>query len=161
MNAIRKWLAVAMCAPLVSGCESTGDPRQGGLFGWSEQKALARQDLLLQDGQLARQQLAAQQQRAATLGDQQVALATETAGLKAELGRLLEENGALDAQLRALMQRRRLGQDDAARLRRMLADNAQLRQAARASASGGARPQAGAVSDQNARLHREVMILLR
>lgn len=161
MNAIRKWLGLAMCGLLAAGCESTGDPRQGGLFGWSEQQAVSRQETLVQDDQLARLQLAQQQQRAATLGDRQVALATETASLKAELARLLDENGALDAQLRGLMQRRRLGQDHAARLRKILADNAQLRVAARAPGAGSARSQAGAVNEQNARLHREVMILAR
>lgn len=28
------------------GCQTTGDPRQGGLFGWSEKKAIERQQLI-------------------------------------------------------------------------------------------------------------------
>lgn len=35
--------AVAALAAL-TGCETTGDPTQGGLFGWSESKARARQE---------------------------------------------------------------------------------------------------------------------
>lgn len=35
-------------APLLVGCETTGDPRQGALLGWSEAKARDRQALLRQ-----------------------------------------------------------------------------------------------------------------
>lgn len=31
---------------LIIGCQSTGDPKQGGLFGWSENKAVERQNIL-------------------------------------------------------------------------------------------------------------------
>lgn len=42
-------LAVRLATPLMicwlaAGCETTGDPRQGGLFGWSEAKARGRQN---------------------------------------------------------------------------------------------------------------------
>lgn len=36
--------AVSLC--INTGCETTGDPTQGGLFGWSENKAKVRQDEL-------------------------------------------------------------------------------------------------------------------
>jgi len=36
-------LPLALIASLgLTGCETTGDPRQGGLFGWSENKAQGR-----------------------------------------------------------------------------------------------------------------------
>lgn len=41
-------LTFAAAAPLLGGCETTGDPRQGALFGWSEAKARDRQALLRQ-----------------------------------------------------------------------------------------------------------------
>ena len=43
MKALR-WLggAMALCG-MVAGCQTTGDPTQGGLFGWSESKAQERQ----------------------------------------------------------------------------------------------------------------------
>jgi len=34
---------VLMAAALLAGCTTTGDPREGGLFGWSEAKARDRQ----------------------------------------------------------------------------------------------------------------------
>lgn len=164
-NRIRAWFAFLVCAPLLAGCATTGDPRQGGLFGWSEDKAAARQEQLMQNDQLARQQLANEQQRMAALGSQRALLATETARLQAELGRLLEENRMLDTQLRGLMQRRQLRQDHVARLQKMLNDNEQLRVTAHERASNRTQPaapaQVRAISDQNAQLHREVMILLQ
>ena len=39
-------VALVVSATLVGGCETTGDPRQGALFGWSEAKARDRQALL-------------------------------------------------------------------------------------------------------------------
>lgn len=164
MHARRTWQAVCAGAALIAGCESTGDPRQGGLFGWSEERAIARQEQLGQTDQLARDQLAQEQRRTAMLSTQQVGRVDEAASLEAELGRLLKENGALDAQVRSLLQRQQVGQEQVARLRRMLADNAQLRQATRAPASGrtsSTTAQVDAVSEQNAKLHRELMILLQ
>ena len=42
MKRLARLVAVASLAAL-AGCETTGDPRQGGLFGWSESKAQGRQ----------------------------------------------------------------------------------------------------------------------
>jgi hypothetical protein len=146
---------------LLAGCATTGDPRQGGLFGWSEEQAIARKESLEQSDRLAQQQAATEQQRTSALGGRQAELARTRLQLEAELGRLLEENDKLDTQLRGLMQRQQVGQNDATRLRKMLADNAKLRLSTRASATGGALPPVEAVNDQNARLQREVMILLQ
>jgi hypothetical protein len=38
------WAASAIALAAVTACETTGDPRQGGLFGWSESKARERQE---------------------------------------------------------------------------------------------------------------------
>jgi len=157
-------LALTSGALLLAGCTTTGDPRQGGLFGWSEQQAMSRQERLSQDDQLARQQLATEQQRTVALSGGQAALATESVNLQAELERLLDENNTLNGQLRNLMQTRQLKQDQMARLRKILADNEKTRGAVRGAATGPAQSpasQVGALSGQNARLHREVMILLQ
>ena len=37
------WLAGAAVCAALAACETTGDPREGGLFGWSETKAQERQ----------------------------------------------------------------------------------------------------------------------
>jgi len=38
------WAASAVALATLTACETTGDPRQGGLFGWSESKARERQE---------------------------------------------------------------------------------------------------------------------
>jgi hypothetical protein len=38
--------AITLASLFIAGCETTGDPTQGGLFGWSETKAQQRQDEL-------------------------------------------------------------------------------------------------------------------
>jgi hypothetical protein len=40
---VRALAAVVPLVALVAACETTGDPREGGLFGWSETKARQRQ----------------------------------------------------------------------------------------------------------------------
>jgi hypothetical protein len=47
MNTLRI-LPLALGALALAGCETTGDPTQGGLFGWSENKAQARSAALEQ-----------------------------------------------------------------------------------------------------------------
>jgi predicted RNase H-like nuclease (RuvC/YqgF family) len=155
-------LAVAAAA---AGCATTGDPLQGGLFGWSEEQAQARQASLRQTDAAAQQEASAENARTAALRGQRSDLTAEAARLRSELDRLLAESSKLDAQLRELMRRRQLGGDEAARLRKLLADNERVRQAARGAASGGAsasaQPRVEAMHDQNGRMHREVLILLQ
>jgi hypothetical protein len=38
--------SAALCAVTLVSCETTGDPTQGGLFGWSQQKADYRRSAL-------------------------------------------------------------------------------------------------------------------
>ena len=45
-RAIRPLLVSAATLAALSACETTGDPNQGGLFGWSESKAKTRQAAL-------------------------------------------------------------------------------------------------------------------
>ena len=160
-------LALATLALAAAGCATTGDPRRGGLFGWSEEQAQQRQRSLQQAQTEAQQQAALETQRGAALQGQQARLSAEGSQLRSELDRLLAENGKLEQQLRDLMQRRQLGENEARRLGKLLADNQQLRAGARAAARPGAAPgaptpmQAQAVNEQNGRLHREVMLLLQ
>lgn len=44
MTRRRQAIAALAVGAVCAGCETTGDPRQGGLFGWSETKAKARQE---------------------------------------------------------------------------------------------------------------------
>ncbi len=164
MNRCQGRLALLAGALAMAGCATTGDPRQGGLFGWSEEQAMARRDALGQDEKAAHRQLAIAQDRTAALSSEQAALTTTATDLEGELNRLLEENSKLDAQLRGLMQSRRLKEGQLTRLRGILADNAKARSVPRGAASSQVQAPATrsrVLGDQNARLHREVMILLQ
>jgi len=43
MRVAARWAGLLAAGWLLTGCTTTGDPRQGGLFGWSEAKARERQ----------------------------------------------------------------------------------------------------------------------
>jgi regulator of replication initiation timing len=148
---------------LLAGCATTGDPRSGGLFGWREEQALGRQQALVREDDSARQQADAERDRTTALQSQQHGLSAEASRLQVELDRLLTENTRLEARLRELMQKRQLAAHETARLRKVLADNAQLRSTAVAQAPKGPSPtptmRANTVNDQNGRLHRELLIL--
>ncbi len=166
VTSIHTHLLAALALAALGGCATTtGDPRQGGLFGWNEDQAKVRQQELWQAEQGAQQLVASEQLRTALLDQQRAARATDADRLRRELDRLMDENGKLDAQLRELMQRHQISKDDVQRLRKMLTDNERLRgnaaQGPQDGALAGAIRPAEAVSEQNSRLHREVMILLR
>lgn len=151
-------------AGFVCACATTGDPGKGGLWGWSEKKAKTRQMQLSQADAAQRQQAASEQQRGDTLRQRQSTLSSEALQLQAELDGLRAENRKLDAQLRELMQKRTLGADEMHRLQGVLADNQRLLSEALAPADDTRAPKntdAGELSDQNSRLHRELLALLR
>lgn len=158
-----RWVTACLIALSLGACQTTGDPRQGGIF-WSESKARARQDGLLRDAADSQREVDEQTRRGAGLRGQQQGLSIEEARLRSELDRLMTENESLSTQLRELMRRRQLGEGETARLRKLLTDNQRLRAAARVPPTA---PKASvtlpvdAVSEQNGRLHREVMILLQ
>ncbi len=85
---IRKTVLYAM-ALMMMGCATTGDPRQGGLFGWSEKKAVERQND--KHGQLESEK---------ATGDELKATSRERAREKeaklAELGKQRKRLGKLD-----------------------------------------------------------------
>lgn len=60
MNSVRTLITGLLGAALLTSCETTGDPTQGGLFGWSETKAkqrIAEREVALQEssGELSRE----------------------------------------------------------------------------------------------------------
>jgi len=159
-------LAASLLLTLVAACSTTGDPRQGGLFGWNEDQAKTRQDMLRRDDESAKHQAAAESERGAALRNRQQGLSSEAGQLKIELDRLLNENTDLESRLRELMTRRQVGGAELVRLRQVLADNERLRSKTRLAAlnSGTGSPtpvEARTVNDLNGRLHREVLILLQ
>ena len=87
-----KKLIIILLMVGVMGCETTGDPRQGGLFGWSEDKAVGRQGELKQTLQTEESQMAAGKAETARLEQEQ-------RDKRAELARQDKRLTALDKEL--------------------------------------------------------------
>ncbi|HSP42742.1 MAG TPA: hypothetical protein VLO11_07730 [Luteolibacter sp.] len=73
-------VTLAACIPLVS-CQTTGDPNQGGYFGWSQSKFDQRANVL-------RSELSVLERSSGELGRDQKQLRAEHQRLTREIGRL-------------------------------------------------------------------------
>jgi chromosome segregation ATPase len=80
---------------LLTGCETTGDPSQGGLFGWSESKAIERQQEL-------RQQWATSSAAERTQRQQQESLRRSRTQLQRDVAARNTQLQALQAEIAAL-----------------------------------------------------------
>ena len=158
----------ALLLSLLAGCQTTGDPRDGGLFGWSEEKARDRQAALEAQSDAARNAAEAERRRHAALSDKEVRLRSEAGELHAHLARLLSENDQLDAELRSLMSRRQMSAGEQQRLSQVLAANTKALAEARKAAAAAPSQQGSALLSQqsetvgrsNRQLHREVLLLM-
>jgi hypothetical protein len=165
---LRSLALVALLPVALAACQTTGDPRQGGLFGWSEDKARARQAELERENDAAQRSAAQETQRQSTLTEKQGALRTEVQELQAQLSRLLAENDALESDVRALAAKRQVSTADLARMQQTLEANKRARAEARRVASQASTPresgkltqQMDVVRDYNQQLHREVLLLM-
>lgn len=83
----------------VCACTTTGDPTQGGLFGWSRTKAEERQAKLQRTAENAVQAADQQSAQNISLLQTQTTLQTETQSRQAELDALLAENARLERDL--------------------------------------------------------------
>jgi hypothetical protein len=70
MKRILSIFAVLGAAGLTTSCETQGDPTQGGLFGWSENKYQQREAAKVQHLHAIEADTAAQQRRANSLSGQ-------------------------------------------------------------------------------------------
>jgi hypothetical protein len=80
-----------------AGCETTGDPTQGGLFGWSENKAQKRQDELRDVLYLEQDRRAGAQATGSHLRRTQSANAAALADERRELAQLRRQLDEVDA----------------------------------------------------------------
>jgi chromosome segregation ATPase len=81
---------------LILGCQqTTGDPRQGGLFGWSEDKAVERQNVL-KDTKYE------EERKAEESKSESARLVSERASLQVELDRQRRLVAEIDSELNAL-----------------------------------------------------------
>ena len=160
------WWATVLL--LLAGCQTTGDPREGGLFGWSEAKAQDRQAALEAQSDAAAKAADAEKRRGEALSRQQQQLRSEAASLQAQLARLVAENDSLDAEIRALIGKRQVSAATLARLRQTLAASEQARADARRAAAQPVSQKSAAqlsshadtVGQYNEQLQREVLLLM-
>lgn len=186
LSSVKGLMRQACCLLVISllaSCQTTGDPRQGGLLGWSEDKAVQRRTALEQEEADAKRKSEAEIQKGQALRDRKGVVQGEVVQAQRELDALLSENAKLQADLESLMLRQQLSAGELQRLRMVLAANIRLRQQVALnspSTSASSRPKAGSevaatrqsapsvpsdararlVNDQNATLHREIMALL-
>ncbi len=82
-----------------TGCQTTGNPNEGGLFGWSESKAIKRQTML--ENHSGSLHLQAKEERGLTDNNLRIkqGLNKEISALDTRLGRLENENKNLQTQL--------------------------------------------------------------
>lgn len=85
-----KCLAGFVAAGCLTGCQTTGDPRQGGLFGWSESKAIDRQERLREQLADSSARERSVQHREGTLVNRRAALESDVA-IREERLRVLQE----------------------------------------------------------------------
>ena len=103
-------LAVAIAAIALAGCETTGDPRQGGFFRWSEAKARAREDGQVQTLDRAERQLAGETARPRDMRARASAVSSEMGHADAQQRLRMER---LERQYAATLQRAKALEDDA------------------------------------------------
>jgi predicted nuclease with TOPRIM domain len=153
---------LAVCALVLSlcACETTGDPQQGGLFGWSPKKADARRDDLEQADASAQNQLSAEQAHRQALQGRQTRVSADARRLQNEVNHLLAENSDLENQLSNMLDRTRLSAAELQRLKGLLSDNKRLRQQLSNAPAGSEATAPEALNTQNQKLHREVLALL-
>jgi len=84
-------ISISTAAVLLTGCETTGDPRAGGLFGWSETKAVERRDALVSQEQQERSSLEASRARQRELQARERSLDSQLAAQQAKLAKMQQE----------------------------------------------------------------------
>ena len=86
--------AIVATAAFVTGCASTGDPREGGIF-WSENKAEQRQEALRQQSHLTWEQAEHEQAKNAQLRERRASLRTGIAEQRRRIGAMRAELSSL------------------------------------------------------------------
>lgn len=167
-SGLQRIAAAVLCAATLAACQTTGDPRKGGLLGWSEQQAMERQRALEVERAAAQRELGQEKRRGAELTTRQSQIGSEVQALQASLASALGENDALDARLLELMGQRKLADVELARLQKTLEASRAARTAARRASTDKAASVASdklashsqEVNQYNQQLHAAVMLLM-
>lgn len=106
-------LVILVC---IGGCQTTGDPKAGGLFGWSENKAEERKQELAQTIAQTQDEVAKSRQRNESLEAENTRLKTDKERREAILLRLIEEQVVLQQQLIGLEEQSVLSSNELAKI---------------------------------------------
>lgn len=96
-----KLLLAGCMSCLLVACETTGDPTQGGLFGWSETKAIERQQALRRQLEITTAGHDAERERQQSLQARRSSLQRDVAARDQQLRVLEQEIAALRAALQS------------------------------------------------------------
>jgi len=89
LNLIRQAVAFGIASMFLTGCETTGDPTQGGLLGWSPAKAEQRSAAYRAQVHRENARLEAEEIEASRLGRKKRTLAADIDAANAELSQML------------------------------------------------------------------------
>jgi len=157
---LRARIGAALLATLwlACGCQTTGDPRQGGLFGWSEDKAQARAAALQASAASANEVARRERESQATLTDERRSADLETRSLQIQLEALEHENDGLEQQLRNLRARNEHVGGDVAKRLRELDDEARSVPPSKDRSSAA---RVDALDTRNRKLHEVLLLMLQ
>lgn len=162
---MRARLVFAVLVAMMACCacqNTTGDPRAGGLFGWSEDKAKQRQADLQSQAASATQTATAEQASRARLEEEKRVADAETRTLELRLNALVEENRRLESQLAELRKRNTASSD---KLQAMLRELDAMRSSTPVPTAGAStaqrRAQAEQLDQRNAKLHQAIQLMLQ
>ena len=106
-----KQITALIVMTLLAGCQTTGNPTQGGLFGWSEEQAKQRQATMQSELQYKRQELRAEENEKEGLQKQSAAVNNKIRQYQSNLEILLQEQSNLKAQIEQLQAEDKLSSD--------------------------------------------------
>jgi hypothetical protein len=143
----------------ISGCQTTGDPTQGGLFGWSEEKAKLRQNELSQQFVIKQEYLANERSKSTTNLATKITMSNDINSMQQTLKALETDNANLEKEIREHMRKKQLKKSDIKRVSLKLKANNYHR-----STTAQEKPlsvQIKEVNTQNSDLHDELQFLLK
>jgi hypothetical protein len=142
----------------ISGCQTTGDPTQGGLFGWSEEKAKLRQDELNQQLVKKQESLANERNKNITSLETKKKVSYDIKAREKTLKSLEADNSKIKKDIGLLMRKKHLKEADAKRLSIKLKENDYRR---KISQTKPLDVRINEVNTQNSDLHDELQFLLK
>lgn len=160
MNAVlTRITTLILLSTFFAGCATTGDPTQGGLLGWSEDKAKARRADLEQEAYEARQRAEAAQKNQNELDVQERELIGTVGGLEAKLTKLMAENTKLRKSFTKLMEEQATANEELVKLQAEL--DRTDREFSSARPVSFAEERAERVNAQNKRLNSAILLMLQ